>query len=153
MSGASAASLPTSVEELRALVVELLEVNAGLREVIAAKDEQITSQAARIEALERQVSKDSSTSSKPPSSDSPYRKPRGRSSRKSSGRAPGKQPGDGGTTRELTDDPDEVITCDPTKPTTPSSRRCGHPWKDSSRPSNRSRESSIPTTPSVSHLL
>jgi transposase len=113
MSGASAVSLPTSVEELRALVVELLEVNAGLREVIAAKDEQITSQAARIEALERQLSKDSSTSSKPPSSDSPYRKPRGRSSRKSSGRAPGKQPGDVGTTRELTDDPDEVITCDP----------------------------------------
>jgi transposase len=101
------------VEELRALVAELLEVNAGLRDVIAAKDDQIASQSARIEALERELSKNSSTSSKPPSSDSPYHKPRRRSSRKSSGRRPGKQPGDPGTTRELIDDPDEVITCDP----------------------------------------
>lgn len=43
MSGGPVASLPTSVEELRALVVELWEVNAGLREVIAVKDRQIVS--------------------------------------------------------------------------------------------------------------
>jgi hypothetical protein len=36
-----AASLPTSVEELRALVVELWEANACPREVIAAQDHQI----------------------------------------------------------------------------------------------------------------
>jgi hypothetical protein len=43
MSRGPAASLPTSVGELRALVVELVEVNAGPREVIAAKDHQIAS--------------------------------------------------------------------------------------------------------------
>ncbi|MGH3940158.1 MAG: hypothetical protein ACRDTG_16305 [Pseudonocardiaceae bacterium] len=51
MSGGPAASLPTSVQELRALVVELVEVNAGLREVIATKDHQIASFQRRIEEL------------------------------------------------------------------------------------------------------
>jgi transposase len=101
------------VEELRALVMELLEANAGLQEVIAAKDHQIASQERRIAELERRLGVDSSTSSRPPSSDSPYRKPARRSSRKSSGRRPGKQPGDRGTTMPLVDDPDETITCDP----------------------------------------
>jgi transposase len=113
MSGGAAASLPTSVAELRALVVELLEVNAGLRDVIATKDHQIASLEQRIVELERRLGADSSTSSRPPSSDSPYRKPGRRSSRKSSGRRPGKQPGDSGTTMPLVDDPDEIITCDP----------------------------------------
>lgn len=99
--------------ELRALVVELVEVNAGLQEVIATKDRQIASQEQRIAELERRLGADSSTSSRPPSSDSPYRKPVGGSSRKSSGRRPGKQPGDPGSTMPLVDDPDEVITCDP----------------------------------------
>jgi transposase len=78
------------VEELRALVVELVEANAGLREVIAAKDHQIASQEWRIVKLERRLGQDSSTSSRPPSSDSPYRKPARRSSRSLSGRRPGK---------------------------------------------------------------
>ena len=101
------------MEELRALVGELLEANAGLREVIATKDHQIASQERRIVELERRLGADSSTSSRPPSSDSPYRKPARRSSRKSSGRRPGKQPGDSGTTMPLVDNPDETITCDP----------------------------------------
>jgi transposase len=88
------------------LVCELRGENAALRDVIEA-------QGARIDALERELGKDSSTSSRPPSSDSPYRKPPRRSSRRASGRRPGKQPGDPGTTRELVEDPDEVITCDP----------------------------------------
>jgi transposase len=113
VSGGPAASLPTSVEELRALVVELLEANAGLREVIAAKDHQIVAAERRIAELERRLGEDSSTSSRPPSSDSPYRKPTRRSSRSSSGRRPGKQPGDPGSTMPLVDDPDEIITCDP----------------------------------------
>jgi transposase len=102
------------------LVVELVGVNAGLREVIAAKDHQIAAAERRIAVLderiaelERRLSKDSSTSNKPPSSDSPYRKPASRSSRTSSGRKPGKQPGAPGATMPLVDDPDEVITCDP----------------------------------------
>ena len=113
MSGGPAASLPTSVEELCALVVELVEANAGLREVIAAKDHQIASLERRIAELERQLGADSSTSNRPPSSDSPYRKPVRRSSRTSSGRRPGKQPGDPGSTMPLVDDPDEVVACDP----------------------------------------
>ena len=112
MSGGPAASLPTSVEELRALVVELVQANTGLREVIAAKDHQIASLGRRIAELERQLGADSLTSSRPPSSDSPYRKPARRSSRSSSGRRPGKQPGDPGSTMPLVDNPDEVITCD-----------------------------------------
>ncbi|MGH3984276.1 MAG: IS66 family transposase [Pseudonocardiaceae bacterium] len=102
------------------MVVELVEVNAGLQDVIAAKDHQIAAaerriavQDERIAELERRLGKDSSTSNKPPSSDSPYRKPAPRSSRTSSGRKPGKQPGAPGATMPLVDDPDEVITCDP----------------------------------------
>jgi transposase len=113
MSGDPAASLPTSVEELRALVVELVRANAGLREVVAAKDQQIAAAERRIAELERRLGEDSSTSSRPPSSDSPYRKPVRRSSRKVSGRKPGKQPGDPGSTMPLVDDPDEIIACDP----------------------------------------
>jgi transposase len=113
MSGDSAASLPTSVEELRALVTQLVEANAGLREAVAARDDRIASLEARIVELQRRLDADSSKSSRPPSSDSPYRKPVRRSSRKSSGRRPGKQPGDPGTTMPLVDDPDEIVTCDP----------------------------------------
>lgn len=122
MSGGPAASLPTSVEELRALVVELVEVNGGLREVIAAKDHQIASAERRIAEVERQLGADSSTSSRPPSSDSPYRKPVRRSSRTSSGRRPGQQPGAPGSAMPLVEDPDEVVVCDP--------GCCGHCGED-----------------------
>src|SRR5207248_349520 len=49
--------------------------------------------AAQVEELQHRLDKDSSTSSTPPSSDGPYRKPRDRSLRASTGRRPGKQPG------------------------------------------------------------
>ena len=64
---------------------------------------------ARVEQLERQAARDSSTSSRPPSSDSPYGKkePRDRSLRERGKRRPGKQPGEPGTTMSLVDDPDE----------------------------------------------
>jgi len=69
---------------------------------------------ARVEQLERQAGKDSSTSSKPPSSDSPYKKkPRDRSLRERGKRRPGKQPGDPGTTMKLIDDPDERLEFSP----------------------------------------
>jgi len=64
---------------------------------------------AQVQALVLRLSKDSSTSSKPPSSDGPDRRPRGGSSRKASGRKPGKQPGDPGTALRLVDDPTERI--------------------------------------------
>jgi transposase len=70
--------------------------------------------AARVEQLERQGRRDSSTSSKPPSSDSPYgKKPRDRSLRERGKRRPGKQPGEPGTTMRLVDNPDERFECPP----------------------------------------
>jgi transposase len=69
---------------------------------------------ARVEELERQVWRDSSTSSKPPSSDSPYKKQnRDRSLRERGKRRPGKQPGEPGTTMSLVDDPDERVEVSP----------------------------------------
>lgn len=96
----------SSVDELRALVIELRGVNAELR----ARNAE---QAARIMELERRLDADSSTSSKPPSSDSPYRKPTRRSAREASGRKPGKQPGAPGATMGLVDNPDKTVRCDP----------------------------------------
>jgi transposase len=94
------------VEELRALVIELRGVNAELR----ARNAE---QAARIVELERRLNADSSTSSNPPSSDSPYRKPARRSAREASGRKPGKQLGAPGATMELVDNPNGTLRCDP----------------------------------------
>jgi transposase len=69
---------------------------------------------ARVEELERQARRDSTTSSMPPSSDSPYKKkPRDRSLRERGGRRPGGQPGQPGTTMRLVDDPDERIEVPP----------------------------------------
>src|SRR5947207_15112916 len=87
--------LPTA-EELAVLPHEVLaERLADAYRLIA----QLT---ARVEALERRLGKDSSTSSRPPSSDSPFRKkPQDRSLREKGKRAPGKQPGEPGTTRRL----------------------------------------------------
>jgi transposase len=69
----------------------------------------------RVEELERQAGKDSSNSSRPPSSDSPYTKkpPRDRSLRERGRRRPGKQPGEPGATMNLTDDPDERLEFSP----------------------------------------
>ena len=106
---------------LRARVAELEELNARLREAAAARDElaaaqlaardaQIAALAALVEELRRRLDKDSSTSSKPPSSDSPYKKkPRDRSLRGRSGRKPGKQPGAQSSTLRQSPDPGETV--------------------------------------------
>ena len=68
----------------------------------------------RVQALERRLGKDSSNSSKPPSSDSPYtKKPRDRSLRERSGRRPGKQPGARSSTLRQSPDPDKVVEVAP----------------------------------------
>ena len=73
---------------------------------LAAQVERLS---ARVEELERQARKDSSTSSRPPSSDSPYKKKGSdRSLRERGKRRPGKQPGEPGMTMSLVDDPDET---------------------------------------------
>jgi transposase len=85
--------------------------------LLAAKDAridallvQVGELTAQVQALVMRLGKDSSTSSKPPSSDGPDRRPRGGSSRTRSGRQPGKQKGDPGTALRQVEDPDEQIT-------------------------------------------
>ena len=60
------------------------------------------------------LDKDSSTSSKPPSSDSPYKKkPKDRSLRGRSGRRPGKQPGAQSSTLKQSRHPGDTVLCGP----------------------------------------
>jgi transposase len=96
-----------SAEELAALPREELAVLlAQAYRVIADQTVVIGQLQERVERLERRAGRDSSTSSKPPSSDSPYeKKPRDRSLRDKGKRAPGKQPGEPGTTMKLVDNP------------------------------------------------
>ena len=126
MSGPEASSDAELIAALQEANAGLRRVNTQLREVIntqgvhiealtgqiEALSTQLTAQMARIAELERRLGSDSSNSSKPPSSDPPYRKPQRSSSRTSSGRRPGKQPGAGGSTMPLVDDPNETIVHD-----------------------------------------
>ena len=88
---------------------------AELRELVAAQAELIERLTARVAELERRLGADSSNSSRPPSSDPPWsKKPANpRSSRERSGRKPGKQPGDPGVSRSLSDTPDRVVPIEP----------------------------------------
>jgi transposase len=95
---------------------ELLALVEVLRAGDAVKDARIDGLlvmvgelTAQVQALVLRLGKDSATSSRPPSSDGPDRRPRGGSSRTRSGRKPGKQPGDPGTALRLVDDPSERI--------------------------------------------
>ena len=90
--------MPVSAEELSALpAAELAARLAEAYRLIGELTAQIERLSARVEQLERQARKDSSTSSRPPSSDSPYKKKsRDRSLRERGKRRPGKQPGDAG---------------------------------------------------------
>jgi transposase len=98
-----------SREELLALIEALHAAEAAKDERIDALLVQVGELTAQVQALVLRLGKDSSNSSKPPSSDGPGRRPRGGSSRKASGRRPGKQPGDPGTALRLVDDPAERI--------------------------------------------
>ena len=117
-----------SAEELSALPhAELAARLAEAYRVIGELTAQVGALSAQVEDLRRQVRRDFSTSSRPPSSDSPYKKKgRDRSLRERGKRRPGKQPGDPGTTMRLTDDPDAWFWFPPA-----SCRECG---KDLGRP-------------------
>ncbi len=96
---------------------------------LAARDAQMEAAQARLAALaeeigqlRRRLDKDSSTSSRPPSSDNPYKKkPRDRSLRGRSGRKPGKQPGAKSSTLRQSSDPDHTVKCVPD-----ACAACGH---------------------------
>ena len=98
-----------SAEELSALpAAELAARLAEAYRLIAELTAQVGRLSARVGQLECQGRKDSSTSSRPPSSDSPYKKKGAdRSLRERGKRRPGKQPGEPGSTMNLVDDPDE----------------------------------------------
>jgi transposase len=102
---------------------------AQLRSQVAAADAQIVGLTDRVAQLEHKAARDSSNSSKPPSSDSPYtktpRKPRDRSLRGRSGRRPGKQPGAPGVTLAQVGDPDRTVVCAPDR-----CAGCGHDLAD-----------------------
>jgi transposase len=89
-----------SYDELAALVVEQARVIAELRARVAALE-------AENAELKRRLGMNSTNSSKPPSSDSPFTKPAPKSLRRKSGRKPGGQPGHPGSTLALVDDPNE----------------------------------------------
>jgi transposase len=89
-----------SAEELAALPHGELAVR------LAEAYRLISELSARVERLEKRLARDSASSSKPPSSDDPYKKkPRDRSLREKGKRAPGKQPGEPGSTMRLVDNP------------------------------------------------
>ncbi len=102
LSALPAAELAVRLAEAYRLIGELTE-QAGL---LTAQVERLS---ARVGELERQAGRDSSTSSRPPSSDNPYKKKGDRSLRERGKRRPGKQPGEPGTTMNLVDNPDDTI--------------------------------------------
>jgi transposase len=97
------------------LVEQLLARVRELESMVARQQRVIAEQADRIAGLARRLSQDSSTSSRPPSSDAPWDKQpaRKRSSRGRSGRKPGKQPGSASASRSLVEDPDETFEVAP----------------------------------------
>ena len=96
-----------SAEELAALPRAELAVRlAEAYRLIGELSAQVERLSARMEELERRGRRDSSTSSRPPSSDSPYKKSKDRSLRERGKRRPGRQPGEPGTTMMLVDHPD-----------------------------------------------
>ena len=93
---------------------ELLLLLSAKDATIKSLTELVEQLAVRVAELERQRGKESSNSSKPPSSDTPFEKPAPkRSSRTRSGRRPGKQDGTPGSTLRQVEDPDEVFRRDP----------------------------------------
>jgi transposase len=83
------------IDQLREANARLVAANAAL--------------AARVADLERRLGKDSSNSSRPPSSDGLGKPPVRRRERRGGGRAPGKQPGAPGAHLAQVADPDEVV--------------------------------------------
>lgn len=120
--------MKTKINKSTPNVASLLTMSkTKLAKLVIEQSERISIQSERISTLELMVAKlakNSTNSSKPPSSDMPgsgntnkpggdTHKNHGRNSRSTSDRKPGGQLGHLGSTRELVDNPDTVITCAP----------------------------------------
>jgi transposase len=110
--GCPEATIPPDLGDLEATVAVQAAIIAELRAVNAAQARAIATLEARVAELERRPGKDSSNSSKPPSSDG-LQKPtrtRQRGGERAGGRrTPGKQPGAPGAHLAQVPKPDEVI--------------------------------------------
>lgn len=108
------------------VIAGLRAANAGLRELLAERDAQVSALAGELEEqralvaeliaqvtdLAARVKQNSKNSSRPPSSDG-LAKPAPKSLRKNGARKPGRPKGQPGATMELTDHPDTVIRHEP----------------------------------------
>jgi len=92
-------------DELKRLCEQVAEQTA----IVEGQTAIIEQMHERIQELEARLAKDSHNSSRPPSSDSPFKKSPLRSRRQPSGRKPGGQPGRCGVTRSLVDDPGQCV--------------------------------------------
>lgn len=100
------------IEELLKRLADLEREVIRLRVIIAERDATITQQAARITELEARLNKNSSNSSKPPSTDPPWQK---QQAKKAGKNKKGGQPGHAGANRELLppEEVDDVVACTP----------------------------------------
>jgi transposase len=106
------------IAELEVQNVELRVVNAGLVERVKVLEEQLVVVLGKVAELEKLLGRNSSNSSKPPSSDAGSDKTArpqnaNRAARRALGRKQGKQPGTQGHTLERVADPDVVVTHSP----------------------------------------
>src|SRR5215207_1461811 len=102
--------LEATVVVQAAVIVELRAANSVLRAVVSEVEAANAGLQARVTELERRLGRDSSNSSKPPSSDGlgkPVRAQRGDAGQ-TQGRRPGKQPGAPGAHLAQVAEPDEV---------------------------------------------
>jgi transposase len=115
-------TLSADLRELKAREGERLRAReAGLLAVAAAERARADALEERVAWLSRRLGKDSSNSSRPPSSDPPFRKPRKPSSQRAAqGRKPGRQPGAPSSTLGQVAEPDEREVCPPAE-----CSRCG----------------------------
>ena len=78
-----------------------------LAELVVRQAERIEQLEAEVAELRRQLGQNSTNSSRPPSSDSPFAKPAPKSLRRRTGRKPGGQPGHPGSTLALVNNPNQ----------------------------------------------
>jgi transposase len=100
------------LERLTAVEVALAQANARIA-VLEEENARIAVLEEENAQLRRRLGQNSTNSSKPPSSDSPFDKPAPKSLRRKSGRKPGGQPGHPGTTLCQVDDPQRRVEHEP----------------------------------------